>query len=55
MAILPQGILGEVVGKTGPVVSYMRFGQNITRSKGNTRKNPMQKEKMERPYLKRVP
>ena len=39
MAILSQGILGEVVGKTGPVVSYMRFGQNITRSKGSTRKN----------------
>jgi|SRR6185312_8147281 len=39
MAILTQGILGDVVGKTGPVVSYMRFGQNITRSKGSTRKN----------------
>lgn len=39
MAILTQGILGEVIGKTGPIVSYMRFGQNITRSKGSTRKN----------------
>jgi hypothetical protein len=39
MAILTQGILGKVIGKTGPVVSYMRFGQNITRSKGSTRKN----------------
>jgi hypothetical protein len=39
MAILTQGILGGVTGKTGPVVSYMRFGQNITRSKGSTRKN----------------
>jgi hypothetical protein len=39
MAILTKGILGEVIGKTGPVVSYMRFGQNITRSKGSTRKN----------------
>jgi hypothetical protein len=39
MGILPQGILGEITGKTGPVVSYMRFGQNITRSKGSTRKN----------------
>jgi Family of unknown function (DUF6266) len=39
MAILTQGILGKVVGKTGPVVSYMRFGQNISRSKGSTRKN----------------
>src|SRR5665213_214036 len=39
MAILTQGILGTVVGKTGPVVSYIRFGQNITRSKGSTRKN----------------
>ena len=29
MAVLTQGILGEVVGETGPVVSYMRFGQNI--------------------------
>ncbi len=39
MAILTQGILGEIVGKTGPVVSYMRFGQNIGRSKGSCRKN----------------
>ena len=39
MAILTKGILGEVIGKTGPVVRYMRFGQNITRSKGSTRKN----------------
>lgn len=39
MAILTQGILGPVSGKTGPVVSYIRFGQNITRSKGSTRKN----------------
>ena len=39
MAILTQGILGPVAGKTGPVVSYIRFGQNITRSKGSTKKN----------------
>jgi hypothetical protein len=39
MGILPQGILGDVVGKTGPVVSYIRFGQNITCSKGSTHKN----------------
>ncbi len=39
MAILIDGILGKVVGKTGPVVSYIRFNQNITRSKGSTRKN----------------
>ena len=37
--MLTQGILGEIVGKTGPVVSYMRFGQNIGRSKGSSRKN----------------
>ena len=39
MAILTQGILGPVSGKTGPVISYIRFGQNITRSKGSARKN----------------
>ncbi len=39
MGILSDGITGPITGKTGPVVSYMRFGQNITRSKGNTRKN----------------
>ena len=39
MAILTQGILGPVAGKTGPVVSYIRFGQNITRSKGSVAKN----------------
>src|SRR5664279_2278438 len=39
MAILTQGILGPVTGKTGPVVSYIRFGQNITRSKSNSNKN----------------
>jgi Family of unknown function (DUF6266) len=42
MAILTQGILGPVEGKTGPVVSYIRFGQNITRPKGNTKKNRIQ-------------
>ena len=54
MAILSQGILGEVVGKTGPVVSYMRFGQNITRSKGNTRKNRIETpaRKMQREKIK---
>jgi hypothetical protein len=35
MAILTQGILGEVIGKTGPIVSYMRFGQNITLRSGH--------------------
>lgn len=39
MAILTQGILGPVIGKTGPVVSYIRFGQNITRSKSSSKKN----------------
>jgi len=39
MAILTQGILGPISGKTGPVISYTRFGQNITRSAGSTRKN----------------
>jgi len=54
MAILSQGILGEVVGKTGPVVSYMRFGQNITRSKGSTRKNRIETpaRKMQREKIK---
>ena len=39
MAILTQGILGPVIGKTGPVVSYIRFGQNITRSRSSSKKN----------------
>ncbi len=39
MGVLSEGINGPVRGKTGTVVSYMRFGQNITRSKGSTRKN----------------
>ena len=39
MAILTQGILGPVIGKTGPVVSYIRYGQNITRSRSNSKKN----------------
>jgi hypothetical protein len=39
MAILTQGILGPVTGKTGPVVSYIRFGQNITRSRSDSKKN----------------
>jgi hypothetical protein len=42
MGILPNGIIGEVTGTTGTVVSYMRFGQNITRSKGSTRKNKIE-------------
>lgn len=42
MGILSNGIIGEVTGKTGPVVTYMRFGQNITRSKGSTRKNKIE-------------
>jgi hypothetical protein len=39
MAILSNGILGSVSGKTGPVISYTRYGQNITRTVGSTRKN----------------
>ena len=39
MGVLSEGINGPVTGTTGAVVSYMRFGQNITRSKGSTRKN----------------
>ena len=42
MAILTQGILGPVTGRTGPVVSYIRFGQNITRSLSNTDKNKIE-------------
>jgi len=42
MGILPNGIIGEVTGTTGTVVSYMRFGQNIARSKGSTSKNKIE-------------
>lgn len=42
MAILSQGILGPSTGKTGPVISYTRYGQNIIRSKGNTKKNKIE-------------
>ncbi len=42
MAILSHGILGFVNGKTGPVISYTRFGQNITRSISNTEKNKIE-------------
>ena len=42
MAILSQGILGSVRGKTGPVVSYVRFGRNITQSIGSSKKNKIQ-------------
>ena len=54
MAILTEGILGKVVGKTGPVISYIRFNQNITRSKGSTRKNRIETpaRKMQREKIK---
>jgi hypothetical protein len=54
MGILSRGILGDVVGKTGPVVTYMRFGQNISRSKGSTRKNRIETpaRKMQREKIK---
>ena len=42
MGILLQGILGPVNGRTGPVVSYVRFGQNITRSVSSTKKNKIE-------------
>lgn len=42
MAILSQGILGSVTGKTGPVISYTRYGQNIIRSVGGTKKNKIE-------------
>ncbi|HSV10221.1 MAG TPA: DUF6266 family protein [Hanamia sp.] len=42
MAILSQGILGSVRGKTGPVVSYVRYGRNITQSIGSRKKNKIQ-------------
>lgn len=32
MAKLPNGILGDFLGKAGPVTGYMRYGQNILRS-----------------------
>ncbi|HEU5364313.1 MAG TPA: hypothetical protein VFU62_02215 [Hanamia sp.] len=39
MAILSQSILGPSNGKTGPVITYIRYGQNIMRSVGSTKKN----------------
>jgi len=32
MATAPQGVLGAVTGKTGPVTGYVRNGQNILRT-----------------------
>jgi len=54
MAILTQGILGPVTGRTGPVVSYIRFGKNITRSAGNSKKNKIEtpKRKTQRDKIK---
>src|SRR5574340_922549 len=54
MAILTQGILGPVTGRTGPVVSYVRFGQNITRSLSNSTKNKIETpaRKMQRQKIK---
>jgi Family of unknown function (DUF6266) len=54
MAILTQGILGPVIGKTGPVVGYLRFGQNITRSMSDSRKNRIEtpKRKAQRQKIK---
>ena len=54
MGVLPEGINGPVRGTTGAVVSYMRFGQNITRSKGSTRKNKIETpaRKMQRQKIK---
>ena len=54
MAILTQGILGPVIGKTGPVVSYLRFGQNITRSMSDNRKKRIEtpKRKAQREKIK---
>src|SRR5665213_4039020 len=47
MAILIDGILGKVVGKTGPVISYIRFNQNITRkNRIETPARKMQREKI---------
>jgi hypothetical protein len=42
MAILSQGILGPLNGKTGPVITYTRYGQNIIRSIGGTKKNKIE-------------
>ena len=54
MAILTQGILGPVTGRTGPVVSYIRFGKNITRSLSNSKKNKIETpaRKMQRQKIK---
>lgn len=48
MGVITQGILGPVTGRTGPVVSYFRFGKNIVRSVSNSQKN-----KIETPARKR--
>ena len=42
MATLSSGITGPVRGRTGPVVSYTRYGQNIIRHVGDTRKNKLE-------------
>lgn len=42
MAILSQGILGPSTGKTGPVITYTRYGQNIMRSVSTTQKNKIE-------------
>lgn len=42
MAILSHGILGPITGRTGPVISYQRFGQTITRGISDTRKNKIE-------------
>jgi hypothetical protein len=42
MAILLKGILGPSNGKTGPVISYTRYGQNIIRSVSSTKKNKIE-------------
>ncbi|HEY9363121.1 MAG TPA: DUF6266 family protein [Chitinophagaceae bacterium] len=54
MAILTQGILGPVTGRTGPVVSYIRFGKNITRSLSNSKRNKIETpaRKMQRQKIK---
>ena len=38
MGKIPDGILGKLIGKLGPVSGYQRNGQNLVRVAGQTRK-----------------
>ncbi|WP_432710001.1 DUF6266 family protein [Pedobacter sp.] len=40
MGLLPTGILGEINGSVGPVVTYLLNGQNVIRAKGKGSTKP---------------